>query len=351
MRHFTLVNNSGDSLDITTTEILFHDISGLGFDEDNDFRQIGDFWQLNRTSRQQATISGSVIFNEGKADPYTAYRTFVSFISKPPLTLLYNPMGPIRSSLINSEVLVDNCYRRTVRVAKLDKSEKNEYGVLDCSIEFACYTPWFSVLTETFIFEPKEQLYPGWFWAGTETKTVIDPETEEESTVEIVHPPLVFEPTQEQEETVTKSIFRDESPSYYDITNVDLQGSVDCPIRLIADGPLLNPIWSLSLLTVDSNGLTKETEIGAGSFIVPTPASNVVINEGEQLIVDALDGVYQIYRRNANGTTYDLYPRRNFGQKCFLSLKEGTNRIAVLSSTGDFAKRISIEGHIYHATV
>lgn len=337
MRHFTLVNSSGEVLDITTTEILFHDISGLGFDEDNDFRQIGDFWLLNRSGRQQATIGGSVIFNEGDVDPYVKYKNFVGFISKTPLTMLYNPNGPIESPLIDGLFQADNCYRRTVRVSKLDKSEKNEYGVLDCSIEFVCYTPWFTVISESFIFEPPSQQSTGWVWGDSSSDPVV--------------PPLVFEPTQEQEETVTKAVFREEPPKYYDIDDVDLQGSVDCPVRLVADGPLRNPSWTHSVLTTDAEGFVIETAVGDGEFSISPGVSDVVINEGEQLVIDGLDGAYQIYRRNANGSTYDLYSRRNFGKKCFLSLKEGTNRIAVLSEDGTFAKKLSIEGHVYHATV
>lgn len=361
MRHFKLVNNSGVELDITTTSVLFHEISGLGFEEDNDFRQIGDFWALNRSNRSQAVVSGNVIFtdspNETLGDtPYEKYRWFADFISSVPLTLKYNPYGPIVEPKEDGEK--ESYFRRTVRVSKIEKSEYNEYGVLDCGIDFVCYTPWFSAFNKTLeIVVPEQEEEYGWVWgSGDRTEA-----SNGQWTFNASETPLTFgtgDRTQaangswtfvesEQIEGTTLPKFRYEAPNGF--SGEDLVVDSDCPIKLTVYGPMQNPSWTHSVITYDTNGDQVETVISTGGF---SSSANVSFNtEDDKLVVDGTSGNYRIYRINANGTTSDLYSVRDFGTPCFITLKKGENRISIVSSNGDIAKRIEIEGHIYHATV
>lgn len=345
MRHFTLVNSSGDSLDITTTEILFHDISGLGFDEDNDFRQIGDFWMLNRTGRNQSTISGNIIFNEtegDRKDPYEKYWFFSQFIRKAPLTMLYNPYG---------DGLDEHTYRRTVRVSKLEKSEKTENGVLDSSIEFVCYTPWYNIITASLVSEESETDDGGaWIFAGTATEP--DPENEGQE-IEVTYPPLVFEPEgQEAIENVRPAVepysgdcqrtkFRHEPLTYLSAT---VEAVTDCPVKLTIYGPIRKPSWTHRVVKRDGNEVTSEV-VGSGAF-----TGNLVLESTDVLIIDGTSGKYSM-EVHRNGVVIDVYSQRNFSLPCFLSLQEGENRISVASGDGDFVTRIELEGHMYYATV
>jgi len=155
MRYFKLENSSGSSFDITNEEYLFHDITGLGFDEDNDFRRVGPVWRLDSAEYNQMAVTGKILFSEeGDLTPYRKYVAFRNFIQKAPLTLIYYPHG------FGTEP-----YYKKVRSAKLAKSEINEYGVLDCDIEFMPYTPWYTTSTyENIIPEDTETKYGGWIW-------------------------------------------------------------------------------------------------------------------------------------------------------------------------------------------
>lgn len=155
MRYFELKNSADEVLDITTQEILFHEIDGLGFEETTDFRAVGPVWRLNSAEYNQMAVTGKMLFSEeGELTPYQKYVVFRDFILKAPLTLIYYPHG------FGTEP-----YYKKVRSAKLAKSEINEYGVLDCDIEFMPYTPWYTTSTyENIVPEDREDKHTGWFW-------------------------------------------------------------------------------------------------------------------------------------------------------------------------------------------
>ena len=327
-RHFKLVNSSGEELDLTSRDIFLHEPSGLGFEENNDFRQIGDFWSLNKTNRNQGAVNGTLIFTDLMGDdPYDLYWRFSQFILKTPLTLKYNPRGPIVEP---EEGEPETYYRRTVRVSSLEKSEKDLTGCLRCAVVFSCYTPWFNAYNAEFIQGASgDDTITGWVWGDTGGLS-----------------PLIFEPSNQQEEDgAHRTQFGYESPRGFNITIGDIP--VDCPIKLTIYGPLLNPSWTHSIIT-ENDGETIETVIGSGGF---NSSSTVTLADGDKLVIDGTSGSYAIYQINANGTQQDLYSKRDFGLPCFLSLKNGINKIQVSSSTGDFATHIEIERHVYYATV
>ena len=309
MRYFMLKNNAGELLDITTHDFFFHEIGGLGFEEDNDFRQIGETWWLNHSAVKQATITGKMLFTEiNGTDPYVKYREFYHFISKAPLVLLYYPLGPDSIE-----------YRRRVRVSKLDKSEKNEYGVIDSDIDFVCYTPWYKVIETEYNADETADVTSGWIWGGDN------------------NPPLVFEPSAGR--TATRAKFRYELPQYLEI-NADT--TQNCPIKLMIFGPVTNPVWSSSHKVDESFVISA-----SGGF-----ASSLSIASDEILVIDGTDGRYAMEITSLNGTfKQNVYQLRNFDTECFITLKEGENRISVTTSGGVMATHIKAEGHIYYATV
>lgn len=322
MRHFKLVNDLKQVYDLTTTQSLFYEIGGLGFEEENVFNRIGSVWWLSHTEYKQGTVSGKIVFTEeGGTDPYQKYQEFARFISYPPLTLLYNPFGPVKSMLCNDSEDEENAYYMTVRVSKLEKTEKNEYGVIDSAIDFTSYTPWYRVKDYTKNDTPPDDgsADTGWIWGDGAS-----------------NPPLIFEPTDSQ--TATRAKFRWE-PTRFITCPVDAAGS--SPAILTIHGPLVNPTWVHYLVKGESSVV-----VGTGSF-----TRSVELLDGDQLVIDSTPSKYTITHLHANGTTSDLYPYRNFGETCFINLKTGINRILVMSEGGTLATNVEVKGQIYDATV
>lgn len=303
MRYFKLENSAGEILDITTQQLFFHNIGGIGFEEKNDFTAVGRVWKLNKSDYQQGTVSGTMCF-VGAEDktPYTQYIEFYSFIDSTPLQLLYYPNG-----LNTTE------YRKRVRVSKLDKSELNEYGVLECDIDFVSYTPWYKIVVDK-ILPDEASANAGWIWdRGNKWRDSFD---------------------------VDYSTYRYQFNSSYRRTirfNAEING--EGPIKLSIHGPITNPSWThyVDGKVVSTGGLVEN--------------SPVTIDQNEVLTIDNTSGSYSMTVYNEEtGLERNIYQYRDFNKQCFFVLKQGLNEI-VINSSNDDAIKIEAEGHIYYATV
>lgn len=307
MRYVKLKNNAGVEYDLTTPNALFHDIQGLGFSEDGQYKAIGDVWVLNSVSSQQSPISGDICFGY-EEDPYGTFNTFANFIREAPLTFLYFPKG-----------LTGKCYRKRVRVSSLEKGELNEYGVLDCPIEFLPQTPWYEEISRETSASEIDVDTPGWVWGGTSPTSL----------------PLVFEPSSDV--TKRRARFRGE---YIKFVQLDSYTSKKNPVRLTLYGPLSNPFWSHYV-----NGKL----VSSGGFAA---SQNVSVGEHEMLVIDNTDGKYsiKIYREDSDELLRDVYRLRNFNLPCFFYMQSGSNQFVISSSDGRVNK-IKAEGHVYYDTV
>ena len=304
MRYFKLENSAGEILDITTQQLFFHNIGGIGFEEKNDFTAVGRVWKLNKSDYQQGTVSGTMCFvgTEDKT-PYTQYREFYSFIDSTPLQLLYYPNG-----LNTTE------YRKRVRVSKLEKSELNEYGVLDCNIEFISYTPWYKIFRD--IIEPggEQSSNGGWIWdRGNRWRDSFD--------VDYSTYHYMF------------------NGSYRRTIRIISDTNGSGPIKLSIHGPLVKPTWT--------HYIDGEL-VSTGGLIENSP---VTVDANETLIIDNTSGTYSMTVYNSEtGIERNVYEYRDFNKPCFFTLKQGVNEIVINTDNND-AIHIEAEGHIYYATV
>lgn len=301
MRYFKLENSSGGSFDITNEEYFFHEIKGLGFEEDNDFNRVGPVWKLSSTAYSQSKPGGKMMFTEfGTGTPYDKYDIFKRFIAQAPLTLIYYPNG-----------IGTKAYRKKVRVSKLDKTEKTELGVLDCDIDFASYGPWYEVITvENKVDEIDENVH--WIWdVGNQWRDSDD-----------------------GVEGIPRYRFGSESRNNVEI---DCDSNTKGLIKLTIDGPAQNPTWSQY---ADGKFISNG---GFGSAF--TLASN------ERLVIDNTnaDSLMTIYT-SQNSEKRNVYSLRDFDKKCFFNLVAGKNRILVTSEDGK-PVHFTVEGHIHYATV
>lgn len=301
MRYFKLENSSGSSFDITNEEYFFHDITGLGFEEDNDFRRVGPVWKLSSTSYSQSKPGGKIMFTEfGSGTPYVKYDIFKRFIVQNPLTLIYYPNG-----------VGTKAFRKKVRVSKLAKTEINENGVLDCDIEFTSYSPWYEVITvENKIDAVDESAH--WIWdVGNQWRDDDDGVT-----------------------GIPRYKFGGESKN---IIEIDCESNAKGLTKLTIDGPALNPTWSHYV-----NGAL----ISTGGF---SSATTFTLGSTEKLIIDNTDASFLMTVLTA-GEDRNVYSLRDFDKKCFFSLEAGKNRFVVTSEDG-VPVHFIVEGRIHYATV
>ena len=280
MRYFKLENSDGELLDITTTRLLFHDIEGIGFEEENTFVPIGRVWNLQKSDYRQTPVTGKLCFVEDEVTGKTPYMA----------------------------------YRKRVRVSKLEKSEINEYGVLDCDIEFIPYTPWYKIVRDVIDPGGEQSANDGWIWdRGNRWRDSLD---------------------------VDYSTYHYRfSNTYRRTIRFNTQVNGEGPVRLELHGPLTNPTWT--------HYVDGKLE-ASGGLVEGSP---VTIDANEYLIVDNTSGTYVLAVYNAEtGLTRNVYQYRDFNKLCFFTLKRGLNEIVINSDNND-AVQIEAEGHVYYATV
>lgn len=302
MRYFKLQNADGDIISITTDEILFHDISGLGFEEDNTFKSVGPVWRLSKSSINQLPVEGKLCFTEnGSTTPYEKYEFFKTFITKPPLILIYYPHG-----------IAGKEYRKKVRVSKLVKTELTEYGVLDSDVTFTPYTPWYEIRRYEITPIPIDE-NAGWIWDVGNSWDRPDSDT-----------------------TSPRYKFGTEARN---IISFDCGSNTKGFIKLTINGPAVNPIW-----THHVNGTLVET----GGF---EENSNVILTDHDKLVIDSTDGQYSMTITDIQTRVVrNVYSIRDFDKECFFTVEEGTNRIMV-TSADEATLSVELEGHFHYATV
>ena len=278
MREFTITNGWGAFSSLTDTKLLLYNPSGLGFEREDGNLRIGDRWVRVTKSLSQLPISGNVAFMG--EDPYQQYLQFVNFCNVDPLILHYRSSGEI--------------YSRRVTLKRIDKSEINSYGFLDCPVEFLPYTPWYREISAIKVPSSSQGLKFPFTWPVTFTGS-------DNMTLEV------------------------ESDSF-----------MDSPCKLRINGFIRSPYWRHYV-----NGVLVAE--GKVNYNVPT---------GNRLIIDSTTDPYRIYVTDRNGNfVADAYQFSDFATTRFLNLQRGTNVITVSSAETNDPVTVALEAQLYYETV
>ena len=131
MRTYTLINNDGETYDITVKDkAFFYNVSGLGYERDIDTQRIEDRYAVLADKLNQVNIDGTIRFFQPGAEQ--EYFNFAQFCQNAPLTLVYNPGH--------------GSYYRKGRVAKIDRKDGTD--TLEIKVSFKPSTPWIKDLNK-----------------------------------------------------------------------------------------------------------------------------------------------------------------------------------------------------------
>lgn len=208
MRIFKLKNVFGQEYTLMKKESGFlHSVSGLGYDDDTDYRRIGNIFKLISDKRDQDEIAGSIYFSQPGAQQ--AYQNFVNFCQHKPLTMIYIPDGQNEDFYRDGTVI-------SVSYAESDR--------LTVSVKFKCFTPPYKLLTV--ITEPASGVSDGkrydytydFLYRSAENNTVV--------------------------------------------INVDTE--LDSPLQIEFEGPMENPVWThyVNNIQIASGKLNRSIEAG-----------------------------------------------------------------------------------------
>lgn len=283
MRRFNLTTGNGNVVDLTTETVFFHDVSGIGYSSEGTYRRVGRKYSLLDSKISQGTVSGSIAFLGEK--PYDQYFSFVEAATSSGLVLGYT----------TNET---DWYYRDVIVSSIEKSEINELGYLDVSVEFLASTPWYkkvTLCTENATLTGNK----GFVWDATW--------------------PIGFRSTSGM------SVI------------VDVDSNADSPCRLIIGGKITNPVWKHYV-----NGILKST--GTLTTEIASDQHLVIDNRGDSYEM-------KLYNTDMTSVIKDVYQLSDFTTDRFINLQHGRNQISVSSDNTEDVVDIKLEASIYYDTV
>lgn len=286
MRSFILINKTGTQYDITTEELLFYGVSGLGLDKDEEYREVGNRYIVVKSKVDATPIEGSLLF--AGASPYQQYFDFMRFLDEGDLKILYSP-------------LPNEYFYKDVSVQSVSKSELTVQGVLNCGVKLYSLSPWYSLMDP--IINSPDVSGNSSIWNATTGGITW---------------PIKF--------SVSK-------PMEIEINHANIEKA---PCRLTIKplvGSITNPTWSHYV-----NG-----------SLVSTGKINCLVNYGHQLVIDCTTIPYSIgiYNVTTSALVSDQYANSDFSTKRFIELRRGTNKIIVTNELAGYPE-IKLESRVFY---
>lgn len=132
MRTFTLINNDGETYDITTkNHVFFYGIDGLGYSHDTTFQRIEDRFAVLSKTIKQGVIKGTIHFWQPDAE--LEYFKFAQFCQNSPIRMKYNPG--------HGEFVRDGL------ITNISRSD-GKGDSLEIEVEFKAQTPWYKLVSQ-----------------------------------------------------------------------------------------------------------------------------------------------------------------------------------------------------------
>lgn len=132
MRTFTLIDNDGNTYDITSkNDLFFYGIDGLGYAKDIAFQRIEDRFAVMSDYVSQTKIKGTIRFWQPNAE--RKYFDFAQFCQNSPIRMQYDPG---HGTFIRNGIITE--------VARGDGTGNS----LEITITYSATSPWYKIISE-----------------------------------------------------------------------------------------------------------------------------------------------------------------------------------------------------------
>ena len=145
IRNFYFENEKGQRIDCQKIDgnLFFYNVTGLGFEEDIEYVQMGNSFIVNKKQIKQNQIGGDLEFYNMTYDEYCNFVDFI--LNAESLKLIYVPKKTLRTE-----------YYRDIDLFKIDKAEEDDYNILTCPILMNCKSLWYEENTIIYTIEPQQ---------------------------------------------------------------------------------------------------------------------------------------------------------------------------------------------------
>ena len=145
IRNFYFENELGQRIDCQKVNgnLFLFNITGLGFEKDVEYVQIGNSFIKNKEKIKQGIIEGELEFYDMTYDEYSNFIDFV--LKSTSLKLIYVPKKSNRVE-----------YYRDIDVVKIEKNDEDDFNVLTSPITIFCTSLWYKENNVVYIAEEIE---------------------------------------------------------------------------------------------------------------------------------------------------------------------------------------------------
>lgn len=132
IRNFYFENELGERIDCQDIDgnLFLYEVTGLGYEEEIDYIQVGNSFVENSRKIKQNQIDGELEFYNMTYDEYSNFVNFI--LNAKELKLIYVPKTTNRTE-----------YYRDIDLFKIEKLEEDDYNVLPCPISMNAKSLWY----------------------------------------------------------------------------------------------------------------------------------------------------------------------------------------------------------------
>ena len=285
---FTLMNDDGERFSLSNVNSGYLvDVSGLGYEYENEYSRIGTKWVRNSSENQQIQLTGDVIFiGTGEFD---AGQNFISFIRR------------------SNKLIIECTMESLVRMKDVDlisfDPEMIGINTLAFHLSMIETSAWYSPEQETF---------------------TLDIETVDEKEYDVA------DGSQFAYEYNTEYTYNDYSAARVSIQNLS---SFEAPFVVRFNGPISNP----NILVYQDGVLIAEADIIGG------------VNSGDYIEWSSLDGDLHCFK-SVDGVITNLVGDFDISKTNFFKLPIGTTTIEV-TATSSVTQSITITVYKYYNAI
>lgn len=144
IRNFYFENELGKRIDCQKIggNLFLYNVSGLGYEEEVEYVQVGNTFIPNKKALKQNQITGELEFSNLSYDEYAAFVDFV--LKSTSLKLIYIPKTTDRVE-----------YYRDIDIVQIDKGEEDDYNTLISPITIECKSLWYTKNEAIYAIDPQ----------------------------------------------------------------------------------------------------------------------------------------------------------------------------------------------------
>lgn len=295
IRKFVLINDNGERLQLNDLDTFGHSPEGLGLSFTHEYYGANGNFIPNGSGVEQQTFTIQVLLGAEDGRHYERFSELAGFLNYPPYAIEYTTDA--------------GSWLRDAQLKSMDKSELNEWSVIDSKLEFEFFTPWYR-----------------WIIGGS---NVTESDGQKRGKIYLNNTESTNRGYYTYGYTYGNDIDNTSGDGYFTITNSSQYFGVSTgsPVEISIHGPAGNPNWDV---------FQDSKLIQSDGFFLSVP-------DGYTLIVSSVPQNQRAVMIGPNNEVVNVYQSQDLTKSNFITVPRGQSTIYIESGGSDFSWRVREE--------